>query len=64
MGMKSSVILVEKPLATLMVMLVQLQSSYFLHKFHFNLPLGEVVLGGNENLYIRDQSFLYHGNDM
>ena len=29
-----------------------LQSSHFLHKIHSNvLPLGEVVLGGNENLY-------------
>ena len=51
--MKTSVILVEKSLA-LMVMLVQLQSSHFLYKFHSNaLPLGDMVLGGNENLYIK-----------
>ena len=54
MGMETSVILVEESLATLMAMLVQLQSSHFLHKFQSNaLPLGEVVLGGNENLYIQ-----------
>ena len=49
--MKNSVILVDESLATLMAMLVQLQSSHLLHKFHFNaLPFGEVLLYGNENL--------------
>ena len=34
-----------------MALLIQLQSSYFFHKIYFNaLLLGEVVLGGNENL--------------
>ena len=34
-----------------MVILIQLQSSHFLHKVRSNvLPLGEMVLGGNENL--------------
>ena len=33
-----------------MVMLVQLQSSHFVHKIHSNaLPLAEVILSGNEN---------------
>ena len=36
MGMETSVILVEESLATLMAMLVQLQSSHFLHKYHSN----------------------------
>ena len=45
MRMKTSVILVEKSIACLMVMLVQLQSSrVFFHKFHSNvLPIEEVV---------------------
>ena len=48
---KISVILVEKPLATLMVMFVELQSSYLLYNFHSNvLLLGDVILGDNENL--------------
>ena len=55
-GMKTSVILVEKSLATLMAILIQLQSSHFFTKFHSNaLLLGKVVLGGSENLY---QSFI------
>ena len=34
-----------------MLMLVQLQSSHFLHKIHSNsLPLGDVVLSGTEKL--------------
>ena len=38
-------------MATLMDMLIQLQSSHFLHKIHSNaLPLAEVVLRGNGNL--------------
>ena len=38
-------------LVTLMVMLVQLQSSHFLHKIHSNaLLLEEEVLSGNGNL--------------
>ena len=71
MGIKNSVNLVEKSLAILMVMLVQLQLFHFLHKFHSNaLPLGRVVLGGNGKLYTKkllyDQSFFimkfhYHG---
>ena len=68
MGMKISVILVEKSLTTLMVMLVLLQSSHFLHNFHINaLALGEVVLGGNGKLYKKTflwSKFHYHGNDM
>ena len=52
-----------------MDMLVQLQSSHFLYKIHsYALLLGEVVLGGNGNLYteklFRDQSFITIGNDM
>ena len=43
MRMKTSVILVEKSLSYLTI-LVQLQSSHFIHK------LREMVLGGNENL--------------
>ena len=44
--MKTSIILVENLLATLMVMLVQLKSSDFFYKIYSNaLPLGEVVLG-------------------
>ena len=54
MEMRISVILIEKSLGyleSLIVMLVQLQLSHFLHKFHSNaLPLGKVVLDGNENL--------------
>ena len=46
-----------------MAMLVQLQSSHFLHKIYFNtLPLGEVVIGSDGNLQtrklFRDQSFI------
>ena len=49
--MKISVILIEKSLATLMVMLVQLRSSHFLCKFHSNaLPSEDLVLSGNGNL--------------
>ena len=50
--MKISVIyFIEKSLATLIAMLVQLQSSHFLYKFHSNaLLLEDVVFGGNENL--------------
>ena len=50
--MKTSIILVEKSLATLINILVQLQLSYFLFKIHSNalLPLGKVVLDGNGNL--------------
>ena len=52
-----------------MAMLVQLQSSHFLHKIYFNtLPLGEVVIGSDGNLQtrklFRDQSFItmeWHG---
>ena len=51
MGMKISVILVENLLATLMAILVQLQSFHFLHKIHSNaLSLGKLVLDGNEKL--------------
>ena len=54
MRMKTSVILVENffgYLITLIGMLVQLQSSHFVHKIHSNaLPLGDIVLGGNKNL--------------
>ena len=52
--MKISVIVVEKSLGYTdghAVMLVQLQSSHFLHKLLTNaLSLGNVVLGGNRNL--------------
>ena len=55
MGIKTSVILVEKSLGYLDSHACQLQSSHFLHKIHSNaLPLEEVVLGGNENLWIKN----------
>ena len=54
-------------LTTLITILVQLQSSYFLHKIHSNaLPLGDVILGGMEickqkkNLWSK---FHYNGNN-
>ena len=65
--MKTRVILVEKSLGYLDSYICPTPIiSFFLHKIHFNtLPLGDVVLGGNGNLYVKklfnDQSFITVG---
>lgn len=63
---KTSVIWLKNLLTILMVILDNLQLSHFVHKIHSNaLPMREVVLRGNENLWIKklfcEQSFITKG---